>query len=386
MALAASSPSGPRYRSSSGSSSSFSSSETSSDADVDSDHGAAATSRSASGFFGVSKKGKRWLARFYHEGKKVYVGTFADPRAAARAYDAKKRELKGDAATNLNFPDQAHTSQDAASELSDADEQGESGGEGEGEGSHDDYAADAMQHSHAALTRVPALGQAVSKATRCEQEASHMPGDEATALVLWGDSSGLAVPDSGAMQRESEGAAPADLGGAMRQVAVVREGPSDLRWRQLQEEQAKDDEAKMQAEVRTRPHRAHLAQNMQSRCVRHFYNVRMTLLPPLSSSCPQLCAQRLQDVRDLCAVDAMAVQDGDAEKAELDLAATEKAERDAALRCQNLGPCCVVLRCAVLYCTVLQRLSTLRHPPGGRRYLATFYQLLQPYAWARCMH
>ena len=61
-------------------------------------------STNTSGFRGVSqvKRTGRWLVQIRHENKRHYVGIFDDKVEAARAYDAKARELKGDAAV-LNF-------------------------------------------------------------------------------------------------------------------------------------------------------------------------------------------------------------------------------------------------------------------------------------------
>lgn len=54
---------------------------------------------------GVSwhKQGQKWQAHIYREGQRYYLGLFANPAAAARAYDAKARELYGEDAL-LNFP------------------------------------------------------------------------------------------------------------------------------------------------------------------------------------------------------------------------------------------------------------------------------------------
>jgi hypothetical protein len=44
-----------------------------------------------------------WTARIKHEGKRIFLGNFHSAEDAARAYDAKAREIFGDAA-KLNFP------------------------------------------------------------------------------------------------------------------------------------------------------------------------------------------------------------------------------------------------------------------------------------------
>jgi len=58
-----------------------------------------------SGFRGVSfhKRDKKWNSQIKHNRKIHYLGMFATPEAAARAYDHKAKEL--DAAYPLNFPD-----------------------------------------------------------------------------------------------------------------------------------------------------------------------------------------------------------------------------------------------------------------------------------------
>jgi hypothetical protein len=48
------------------------------------------------------KKDKKWQARIVYKGKRIFIGYFDDEKAAARAYDAKARELFGDYAA-LNF-------------------------------------------------------------------------------------------------------------------------------------------------------------------------------------------------------------------------------------------------------------------------------------------
>lgn len=64
-------------------------------------------SNNTSGFKGVHWDGshKKWRALIKFEGKKFYAGRFSDVIDAARAYDAKARELFGQFA-RLNFPDQ----------------------------------------------------------------------------------------------------------------------------------------------------------------------------------------------------------------------------------------------------------------------------------------
>jgi len=59
---------------------------------------------SKSGYRGVSqrKSDGRWVAELKHEGKRYRMFSFATAEAAARAYDAKKREVIGDKA-RCNF-------------------------------------------------------------------------------------------------------------------------------------------------------------------------------------------------------------------------------------------------------------------------------------------
>jgi hypothetical protein len=63
-------------------------------------------------FIGVNwcKRGSKWKVNMHHEGRQQHLGSFAieQEEAAARAYDAKARELRGSAAHSatfkLNFP------------------------------------------------------------------------------------------------------------------------------------------------------------------------------------------------------------------------------------------------------------------------------------------
>lgn len=59
--------------------------------------------RRGDGFKGVSRRQGRWLARAGRNGQ-FYLGHFGTPEEAARAYDAKARELYG-AFARLNFPE-----------------------------------------------------------------------------------------------------------------------------------------------------------------------------------------------------------------------------------------------------------------------------------------
>lgn len=57
-----------------------------------------------SGYLGVHlREYQRWAAQIKFNHQKIYLGSFATPEEAARAYDAKARELYGDKA-RLNFP------------------------------------------------------------------------------------------------------------------------------------------------------------------------------------------------------------------------------------------------------------------------------------------
>jgi hypothetical protein len=55
-------------------------------------------------FHGITNDKGRWRARVHHDGKKICAGRHATREQAARAYDAKAKELKGASAV-LNFPD-----------------------------------------------------------------------------------------------------------------------------------------------------------------------------------------------------------------------------------------------------------------------------------------
>lgn len=57
-----------------------------------------------SGYKGVSIKLNRFRALIVHNGKNIHIGSFKDAETAARAYDAKAKELFGEYAY-LNFKD-----------------------------------------------------------------------------------------------------------------------------------------------------------------------------------------------------------------------------------------------------------------------------------------
>src|SRR5574343_1382782 len=61
--------------------------------------------KGSSKYRGVFKNRDKWVAQISRKGYQKYLGTFATEIEAARAYDAKARELFGDAAP-LNFPDE----------------------------------------------------------------------------------------------------------------------------------------------------------------------------------------------------------------------------------------------------------------------------------------
>ncbi len=57
------------------------------------------------GYRGVTKAGNIFLARIWSKGKAYYLGSFPTAEEAARAYDAKARELHKEFAM-VNFPDE----------------------------------------------------------------------------------------------------------------------------------------------------------------------------------------------------------------------------------------------------------------------------------------
>ena len=60
--------------------------------------------RNTSGFKGVCRMGKsRWQARIGYQGTKIWLGTFDNPRDAAKAYDAAAKKYYGEFACT-NFP------------------------------------------------------------------------------------------------------------------------------------------------------------------------------------------------------------------------------------------------------------------------------------------
>lgn len=59
-----------------------------------------------SGYKGVTKQDSRWAVFIRHNGEPIYLGRFKGKVEAAKAYDAKARELYGEFAYQ-NFPKQA---------------------------------------------------------------------------------------------------------------------------------------------------------------------------------------------------------------------------------------------------------------------------------------
>lgn len=58
-------------------------------------------------YIGVYPTTTRWYARCRHNGQQIYIGTFDTPEEAAKAYDDKVYELKGDNA-KFNFRNNIH--------------------------------------------------------------------------------------------------------------------------------------------------------------------------------------------------------------------------------------------------------------------------------------
>lgn len=59
----------------------------------------------ATGYFGIYyiPKARRWVANIKHQRKRIYIGCFSTPEAAAIAYDERARELFGEFG-RFNFP------------------------------------------------------------------------------------------------------------------------------------------------------------------------------------------------------------------------------------------------------------------------------------------
>ncbi|MBP7051350.1 MAG: hypothetical protein KBE65_10080 [Phycisphaerae bacterium] len=58
----------------------------------------------SSQYLGVTRSGDRWKAKITHQGHEHFLGYFDDEVEAARVWDAKAKELRGEF-TYLNFPD-----------------------------------------------------------------------------------------------------------------------------------------------------------------------------------------------------------------------------------------------------------------------------------------
>lgn len=61
-------------------------------------------SDNTSGYRGVTRRGRRWVAQITHAGTHHYLGIFVTPEEGARAYDAAALEHFGEFA-RLNFPE-----------------------------------------------------------------------------------------------------------------------------------------------------------------------------------------------------------------------------------------------------------------------------------------
>jgi hypothetical protein len=57
----------------------------------------------ASQYKGIHRRGRRWYAYIYHNGRRIYLGSDPSEVIAAQLYDAKAIELQGEFAC-LNFP------------------------------------------------------------------------------------------------------------------------------------------------------------------------------------------------------------------------------------------------------------------------------------------
>ncbi|MDB4338015.1 hypothetical protein N9997_01585 [Synechococcus sp. AH-603-L18] len=51
----------------------------------------------ASGIRGVSRNGGKWMAKIRHKGEWIYLGTYETPEEAGAVWEAKRKELRGDA-------------------------------------------------------------------------------------------------------------------------------------------------------------------------------------------------------------------------------------------------------------------------------------------------
>ena len=58
----------------------------------------------SSQYVGVTRHGDKWKVKITHEGHEHFIGYFDDEVEAAKAWDAKAKELRGEC-TYLNFPD-----------------------------------------------------------------------------------------------------------------------------------------------------------------------------------------------------------------------------------------------------------------------------------------
>jgi hypothetical protein len=60
---------------------------------------------SSSGYRGVYRRKTRWVAAIAVDGRPVHIGSYGTPEEAARAWDRRARELRGEGAW-VNFPDE----------------------------------------------------------------------------------------------------------------------------------------------------------------------------------------------------------------------------------------------------------------------------------------
>jgi len=127
-----------------------------------------------------------WRARIWVNGKSEHLGNFDDEEEAARAFDARSRELNRD--SSLNFPHESDALEHQANTLENGQQSAnvpsnEQQEEEEDEGDSDDAAAlEAVTHAHDPLTQVSQVAEEHSNSAHHLQDDQQLLDDSGPGL------------------------------------------------------------------------------------------------------------------------------------------------------------------------------------------------------------